>query len=141
MFFGVFAVGTWAFHGLQAAFADDPLSTKALFVWLAAAMAGWAAAITLVIFTAPLRTKRRQSDPAGTKWGLNNSSLTMGIYFLGTGTSPIYDLSAGTWDWSWLVMSAFVGAFVLGTALLVWGEWRSQTAVPGPHQDLDRQRW
>ncbi len=40
MLFGVFAIGTWALHGFEAAFADDPLSARALFVWVAAAMAG-----------------------------------------------------------------------------------------------------
>jgi len=130
MFFGVLAVGTWAFHGLQAAFAEDPVSTKALFVWLAAAMVGWALAMIFVLFTAPLRAKQLQSYPAMTKWGVNNSSLTAGIFLLGVGTSPVYSPSAGTWDWSLLLMSAFVGAFVLSVALCCCGANRASGRVP-----------
>jgi len=140
LWFGVLAFGHWTFHGLQAASTDNPLSTKALFVWLAAAMAGLVLGITLAIFTAPLRAKRLWANPATDPRDLN-FPLTAGIFCLGAEASPVYSSSAGTWEWSFLAVSAFVGALAIGGNVIVRGERRFQPAAPWPHQVPGHPGW
>jgi hypothetical protein len=123
-FFGALAFGTWATHGYDAAITENPLSARALFVWLAVSMAGLVVGVLLGMFSAPGWSQRRWADRPSAPGDMNDASLMLGLFLLGIGMSPVYDPSTGPGDWLWLVVSAFVGAASVALHLMVRGERR-----------------
>jgi len=141
--FGVFAVWSWGSQAIEAALAEVPISTRALFVWLAVAMAGLVLGLTLGVLTAPLRARRLALARTTHDWDMGNLGLVMGIYFLGADIRPIHDPSVDVWGWTFLVLSAVVGACMLGLALVIRREPRALPAPSSPpHGRLDHPiRW
>lgn len=134
--FGVLAVWSWGSQAIQAALAEEPLSTRALFAWLAVAMAGLALGLTLGMLTAPLRARRLALARTTHDWDMGTFGLVMGIYFLGADIRPIHDPSVSVWDWTFLVLSALTGACMLGLALIIRGEPRTLPAPSSPSHGL-----
>jgi hypothetical protein len=134
--FGVLAVWSWSSQAIQTALAEELLSTRALFVWLAVAMAGLALGLMLGMLTAPLRARRLAVTPTTHDWDIGTFGLVMGIYFLGADIGPIHDPSVDVWDWTFLVLSALVGACMLGLSLIIRREPRTLPARSSPPYGL-----
>jgi hypothetical protein len=135
---GVLAVGIWTSNALRAAFGDENLSTRTLFIYLSLVMVGVALAALLNVLTASgrARWRERHGEPR-TVVDLKTQQFLTALWALGFGASPVLDTAPGALRWTLLAVGSLVGGFSLGAASALASERRQ--AAPGRVQPPARQ--